>query len=414
LAATEFPIFSWLAALLWPLAGLGELWGRVLATAFSALTAVYLFLLVEEDLGREAALYAGALFSFLPIEVYFGRTVQPEAMALCATVAAFYHWRRSLGPDRPWAHWAAATLAAFLAVSLKLPYVYLFAPLAWLSWERLGRCFWRDWRGWAAFGLTLAGTTAWYKYASTGTFVIPSKAGDFAQFLNYKLYYLQRQFISRFPELCATHLGLLPLAVGAALLMKRRLFFYAAWFAAFGLSLIVGGYYTFGHEYTSLPWAPVNAAFMGAGLLWLREKAATLRPRPRAWALAGLIFFVVYMPVYSVLRIRHWYHIGSPSLIPAAVAADRVSAPDDLFLCNSAQAPLFLFYLHRRGWGVELEGDPATARAGLDQRIAAGARFFFAPKSGPFQDRRGEMARRFYARFPVAYDQDGLLIFRLR
>ncbi|MCX5797141.1 MAG: glycosyltransferase family 39 protein [Elusimicrobia bacterium] len=414
LAATEFPLFSWLTALLWPLAGLGELWGRLLATAFSALTAVYLFLLLEEDLGREAALYAGILFSFLPIEIFFGRTVQPEAMALCATVAAFYHWRLALGPARPWAHWAAATLAAFLAVSLKLPYVYLFAPLAWLSWERLGRSFWRDLRGWAAFGLALAGTAAWYKHASTGTFVIPSKPGEFGALLNYKLHYIPRQFISRFPELCATHLGLLPLAAGAVLFMRRRLFFYEAWFAAFGLSLVAGGSYTFDHEYTSLPWAPVNAAFMGAGLLLLREKASALRPRPKAWALAGLALLVAGMPVYSVLRIRRWYSIGSPALVRAAAAADRVSAPDDLFLCNSVHLPLFLFYLHRRGWGVGIEGDPAAAWAELDRRIAAGARFFFAPKSGPFQDREGETARRFYARFPVAYDQDGLLIFRLR
>ncbi|MDD5629131.1 MAG: hypothetical protein PHU21_08700, partial [Elusimicrobia bacterium] len=198
------------------------------------------------------------------------------------------------------------------------------------------------------------------------------------------------------------------------LLWRRRLYFYPAWFAAFGFSLVVGGYYTFGHEYTSLPWAPVNAAFMGAGLLVLREKASALRPRPRAWALAGLLLLAAAMPVYSVLRIRHWYGIGSPAVVGAAAAADRVGSPDDLFLCNSFQAPMFLFYLHRRGWGVAFEGDPAAAWAELDRLIAGGARFFFTTKSGPFQDRDGELARRFYARFPVAYDEGGLLIFRLR
>jgi len=414
LAATEFPIFSWLMALLWPLAGLGGLWGRLLATAFSAGTAVYLFLIVEEDLGREAALYAGVFFSWIPMEIYFGRTVQPEAMAVCATVAAFYHWRRALAPGRPWGHWAAATLAAFLAVSLKLPYVYLFAPLAWLSWEKLGRASWRDGRGWAAFLLTAAGVGAWYRYASTGAFVIPTKTGDFLGFLNYKPYYLERQFISRFPELAATHVGLLPLAVGAGVLLRRKLFFYAAWFVAFALSLVAGGYYTFGHEYTSLPWAPVNAAFMGAGMLALRQKTAALRPPRRTWAWAGLLLLVVAMPVYSVLRIRHWYKIGCPELVPAEAAADRVSARDDLFLCNSAQTPLFLFYLHRRGWGVYFEGDLPSAWADLDKRIAQGARFFFALKSGLFQDRDGEVARGFYKRFPVAYDDGRLLIFRLR
>ena len=413
LAATEFPIFSWLMALLWPLAGLAELWGRLLAAAFSALTAVYLFLLVEEDFGREAALYAGTLFSLLPIEIYFGRTVQPEAMAVCATVAALYHWRRSLGPGRPWGHWAAATMGAFLAVSLKLPYVYLCVPLAWLAWERLGAAFWRDGRSWGALCIVSAGVFAWYHHASTGVFVIPMKGGEFMAFLHYKLYYIQRQFLSRFPELASTYMGLFLLGAGAFVILRRRLYLYAAWFAAFGFSLIAGGYYTFGHEYTSLPWAPVNAAFMGAGLCFLREKAAALPSPRRAWALAALVLLVAAMPVYSTLRIRHWYRLGWPEPSRAAQVADRVSAADDLFVGSGGEGIMFLYYLHRRGWAVDFQDDAPAAWARLEECIGQGARFFFAMRSGLFRDQEGEVARRFYARFPLVYDEDGLLVFRL-
>ncbi|OGS68214.1 MAG: hypothetical protein A3J79_00400 [Elusimicrobia bacterium RIFOXYB2_FULL_62_6] len=413
LAATEFPIFSWLVALLWPLAGLGELWGRLLAVGFSALTAVYLFLLVEDDLGREGAFYAGTLFSLLPIEIYFGRTVQPEAMALCSTVAALHHWRRSLGPGRPWGHWAAATLGAFLAVSLKLPYGYLFAPLAWLTWERLGGKSWCDWRAWAAFLLVVSGLFAWYHHARAGVFVIPTKGSEFLVFLHLKPYYLEKQFLSRFPELAATHMGLLLLGAGALVLLRRRLYFYAAWFAAFGLSLVAGGYYTFLHEYTSLPWAPINAAFMGAGLLFLREKAAALPSPRRAWTMAALALLVAAMPVYSTLRIRHWYRLGWPGAARAAQAADRVSAADDLFISHGMEAVMSLYSLHRRGWGVDFRDDAPAAWAQLEGHIQDGARFFFTMKAGFFADPEGEVARRFYARFPLVYDEDGLLIFRL-
>jgi len=37
-AATEFPLYMWLVGLLWPLGGLGELWGRLLSALFSAAT----------------------------------------------------------------------------------------------------------------------------------------------------------------------------------------------------------------------------------------------------------------------------------------------------------------------------------------------------------------------------------------
>ena len=420
-ASTEFPIYMWLVGLLWPLAGLAETWGRVLSAAFSALTAVYLFLLVEDDQGPGAALAAGSLFSFIPLEVYFGRTVQPEAMALCASAAALFHWRRALAPGRPWGHWAAATLAAFTAVSLKLPYVYLFAPLAWLAWERLGRAAWRDGRTWGAALLAVGGVAAWYRYsASASLYVVPTQAGQFFGVLDYGRlgYYVQYQFLSRFPELAATHMGLLFLGAGAFLAVwRQRRWFYAVWFLAIAVSLVAGGGYTFFHEYTSLPFAAVNACLMGAGLSWLIEKAAALRPARRGWAWAGLVLLVVAMPVYSFARIQRWYRPTYAFLVQdgrAARAADLVSSRDDLFVCNERAPSVFLFHLRRRGWWVDFQVDLPKAWPRLDELLAQGARFFVTEKSGLFQTRDGEVSRTFYARYPVVYDEGGLLIFKMR
>ena len=415
-AATEFPLFMWLTGLFWPLAGLAELWGRILASAFSALTAVYLFLLVEEDCGREAALFAATLFSFMPLEIYFGRTVQPEALALCATVAALYHWRRSLENSPAWGHWAAAVAAAFLAVSHKLPYAFLFAPMAWLSWRKLGRQALKDPQQLAGILLPVLGTLAWYRYAASGSYVVPTKAREFLGMLDYDrrlLYYLQFQFISRFPELTTTHMGLPLLAVGIFALPRPSRSFYAVWFGAVALSLAVYGGYSFYHEYTSLPLVPVNAALMGAGLDFLRRKASGLS-RARAWALAGLALLVLAIPIYSVARIGHWYKINQPFLLQARQAADQVSSPDDLFVCGERSPVAFLFYMRRKGWGVNFWDKGPQELKAVAQRMGKGARFFAAEKSGPFQDQNSEIARWFYSRFPVAWDRDGFLIFRLR
>jgi len=417
-AATEFPLFMWLIGLFWPVAGLAELWGRVLAAAFSALTAVYLFLLLEDDLGRDIALFAGTLFSFIPLEIFFGRTVQPEALALCATVAALYHWRRALGPKRPWTHWLAATLSAFLAVSHKLPYAYVFAPLGWLAWERLGRAACKDLRSWAALGLAAGGVLAWYAYASAGVYVVPtSSLSQFLNILEYRRlpYYVQFQLLSRFPELAATHAGVLFAGVGAWLLVGReRRMFYAVWFISVLASIVAGGGYTFHHEYTSLPFAPINAAFMAAGLRLLFMRINSLAPAWRPWARCALAALTLSMPVYSLARIRHWYRINHPFLTRAAAVADRVSAPDDLFLCNERAASVFLFYLRRRGWRLAFPDDEPGAREQLEIRIRQGAKFFATEKAGAFRDPATDIARRFYARFPVVWDADGLLIFRLQ
>ncbi len=417
-AATEFPLFMWLAGLLWPLLGLSELWGRLLAAGFSALTAAYLFRFLEEDLGREAAFYAGVLFSCIPLEVYFGRTVQPEALALFATVAAFFHWDRAFRPGRSWGHWLAAVALAFLAVAHKLPYAYLLLPLAHLAWLRLGRPALSDARCLLGLALIPLGVAGWYLYASGGgAYVVPTRPDEFLKMLDYRRlpYFVQFQAFSRFPELATTYGGLVLLAFGAReLVFRRGLAFYAVWFLSVWATLIAGGGYTFHHEYTSLPLAPINAAFMGLGLKLLLGRARASHREIRSWALAGVFLLALAVPVHAALRIRHWYHQSYPFLRGAARAADAVSGRDDLFLANERAASVFLFYLDRRGWAWDLAEAGEARLPEVEEKIAQGARFFATQKAGPFKDEDGVYARWFYSRFPVVYDEGGLLIFKLR
>ncbi|MBI4676637.1 MAG: glycosyltransferase family 39 protein [Elusimicrobia bacterium] len=416
-AATEFPLYMWLVGLLWSLAGLGEVWGRVLAALFSALTAVYLFRLLERRLGEEAAFYAGVLFSFIPLEVYFGRSVQPEALALLATVGATFHWEASLEEGRPWGHWLAAAAYAVVAVGSKLPYAYVLAVLFALSWERLGRRAWWDWRGYAAAGLVCGAVWAWYRHASSGAYVVPTASRDLLALLDYQGMprYLKHQFLSRFPELTATYGGLALMAVGAReTVLKRRDLFLPAWFAAVAVHLALGGFYAYHHEYTSLPFAPINAALMGAGLAFLRSKAAGLSGKARSWALAGTALLALSVPIHAGLRIRHWYRLDYPFLAHAARAADEVSSASDLFLCNSWGPSVYLYYLDRRGWAWSVPKAGESRIGEVEDKIKAGAKFYMTGKDPEYRDRNSFYYRYFFSRYPVVYDRDGMLIFRVR
>jgi 4-amino-4-deoxy-L-arabinose transferase-like glycosyltransferase len=417
-AAMEFPLYTWLIGALWPIAGLGVLWGRVLSLLFSVLTAVYLYFFVARDAGDEAALYAGLIFTALPVEIYFGRTVQPESLALLATMAALYHWDRSLERGRSWGHWLAAVVAAFLAVAHKLPYAYIFLPLAAQAYLKLGPRMLRDARVWIAPVAAALAVFAWYHRASTGVYVVPTNESEFASLLDYGRlgYFVKYQFLSRYPELTTSYAGLLFVVLGFRdLVWKRGRRLYAWWLLAVGVDIVAGGHYTFDHEYTSLPFAPVNAALAGAGLAWLRARAAEA-PRPkRRWALAGVAVLALSIPVHAVFRISRWYKLNFPYLTDAAKAADAVSASGDLFVCNQRAASLCLYYLDRRGWSwdVEERGEDASRKL-LDERIADGARFYFSGPEGAFADRRGAFAAEFIARHPLVYDANGMMIFRLR
>lgn len=416
-AATELPVYLWLVGLFWPLAGLGELWGRFLSAAFSALTALYLFRLVEKDLGLKTAFWAGLFFSCIPLEIYFGRTIQPEAAALLAATAALFHWRRAFSAEASVWDWPAAVLAAFLAVGMKLPFIFILGPLAFIAWEKLGPRFWISLKVWAAPLLALGGVYAWYRYASFGTYVVPTRADQFWFLLEYARlpYFTFFQFTSRFPELAATYGGLILGWFGLRrILPSRELRLYPVWWACVALSLIAGSGYTFHHEYTSLPFAPINAVFMGAGAAYLIERLRSVSAARRRWAAAGLCLLLLSVPVHAVLRIKHWYRQNYEFLAHAAQAANAVSSPDDLFVANERASSVFLYYLDRRGWSWDLAEIGESNLAQMEQRIGQGAKFFITQKAGAFAGKDGFYSRWFYERFPVVYDAGGLLIFKLR
>lgn len=413
LAATEFPLMMWLHGRLWPIGGLGESWGRIIAAACSLLTALLLFLIFERELGREAALYGACLFSLIPLEIYFGRSIQPEAAALMGYAAALYFWDLSLGRGRPWWAWSLAVIGAFLAAGLKLPYAHCLIPLAGLSWRRLGRKAATDWRMWAAGIASMCGVLAWYWHARLGVYVVPTRSGDFQSLLDWSRlpYFAQFLLLSRFPELVTTYAGLVFFFIGAReLVWKRRETFWTAWLTGVIIHLLAMGRYSHAHEYTALPLAPVVAGLMGEGLRRLKDAAAA-SPRP-ALALGAVAILLAAMPAHAVLRIGHWYRQGAEVLAEAKQAADAVSVREDLFVTDSAGNSVFLYRLDRRGWSKSFT-DPAVDLQWLDDKTRLGARFVACEKRAACAEPDGFLWKRLRAHGPPLWDRGGLVVFRL-
>ncbi len=416
MAATELPVYMWLYGKLWPVGGLGEEWGRLISVAASLATALLLFGLYESEFGREAALWGAAIFTVIPVEVYFGRTVQPEATALLALIGCLAFWKRALEAGRPWGAWVGAAFCAFIAVGLKLPYAHLLVPLAGLTWRKLGKKALTDWRTYAAGFVAMGGVIAWYLWARTGVYVVPTHADEYTTLLSYGriLYFMQFQLLSRWPELVITYGGLVFFAVGfREILMKRRDAFWIAWFCGVALHLFAMSGYSHYHEYTALPLAPVVAGLIGFGVVRLRERAAAAPARRRPAAYAAIAFLLLAVPVHSALRINHWYKQGFEYLAGAREAAAAVSAPGDLFFTNCQASSVLLYYLDRRGWSSELDAQPALADSLLDKGVADGARFVASEKRGLFAE-GGAMWKRLRAQGAPAWDDGKLVIFRLR
>ncbi len=412
-AATEMPVYMWLVGLFWPLFGLREIWGRLLSTFFSALTAVVLFRFLEKSgpslgwLPTRAAFWASIFFGLMPVEIFFGRTVQPEAFALLCVVSclwAFDRWLAGYGPLL----WAVAAAAAILAIGHKLPYAYLLGVVAALAWARRGPACLRQAGFWSFLIVVPLLVFAWYKYASLGVYVVPTKGSAYWNLLNYERlpYFFFYQLFSRQVELSWTYPGALFFAAGAWTLVAAGPWFLGAWWACVLAGLLACGGYAFHHEYTALSWVPVNAAIIGLGFDRLLERYKDTR----RWL---LFLLVAAMPVNAAFRIGHWYRINFPYLLALKPVTDRISAPGDLFFCNERASSVPLFYLGRRGWAWDLEELGEGSLYKVEELIPRGAKFLFTEKKGPFLDRKSPIASFFYRRYPVVHEDAQTLIFRL-
>lgn len=405
LAATELPLYMYLFGKLWGLGGLTETWGRILSLLASCLTAVLLFLLFERELGREAAFYGALLFSVMPLEVYFGRTVQPEATALLGLVSGIYFWDLSLDKGRSNLHTAIAAFSVFLAVGHKLPYALVFFPLLGLARRRLKEKAWTDTRMLAAGAASMLGVAAWYKYASSGIYVVPTKGGEFANLFHYErtLYYARFLLSSRFLEVVTTYGGMVLFLAGAKrLLVDEREPFWLSWFGGTLLGTVALGGYGHSHDYTSLPLVPVAAGIMGAG-------AARLRASKKDWIRNAAFLLMLAVPVHAALRIPHWYGQGQTYLAGAGEAARAVSLAEDLFVVGGRAPSVPLYYLDRRGWWRHLEDEGLAAWDFLQEKRAEGARFVACERRGACAE-RGALARRLGK---PAWDDGSLVVFPL-
>jgi 4-amino-4-deoxy-L-arabinose transferase-like glycosyltransferase len=418
-AATELPMYMYIVGAAWDIFDLGEQWGRLVSIFFSLLTALLLFWFLERWLSERAAFSGALLFSLLPVEVFFGRTVQPEALALCATLGSFCCLDLYLSGKRRILSWLAAALLAAIAIGHKIPYGYMLGVCGMMMLARKGKKAFTDPALWFFIPTALGGVAAWYMYARSGTYVVPTQAGAFLALLDYSKapYYIQFQFLSRLPELAVSWPGMGLWAVGLWNLQDQkkdtRLFLWG-WLGCVAIYVTLGGAYTHHHDYTALPWALVNAAIMGLGLdralSWSAGLKGAKKTRAR-WALAALVLAI---PAYTFIRISHWYKTQDDWLPRAGEVVAQMSKPTDLFLCNERAPSFFLYYINRDGWSEAIFEMQYPTLEWVEKYIAQGGRYYLTRALGEFKNPNDPRVKPLLDRFPIVHKDPKFLILDLQ
>ncbi len=374
-AATQFPLYSYLVALLYKIFGVHDCWGRVVSLFFASFSAVALYFLAGRLLAESAAFGAALIYCFIPVRIYFMRAFMPESMAISALLAGFYCVLRWTEQKKFFPYgWASALLLA-LACLLKLPYTFLLVVPVWVICQKEKTAILKNLDVWLWISIIGLSMSAWYYYTTLGIPTLLNSQGIVHGELNLwvelrDLEFWSQIFLSRFPELLTTYAGLLFFLFGLGAAVNLNNGYLAVWLCATVVYTLASGHYSRVHQYASVPFAPVNACIIaqGAQVYWQKWSG-------RKWARVLFYFLLLSIPIHAALRIKHWYRLDEKWVLRAALQAAKISTPQDLFYINSSNQPFHLYHLKRKGWVRPIE-----SMSDLDLRLLPQvARFYLTP-----------------------------------
>jgi hypothetical protein len=383
---SEFPLYSYLVALIWKAGGVHEATARLLSIVCSLLGVLALYVLVKRLSDARLALVAAGFQALLPLNVYYGRAILPEAAYVPLSIAGLYWFDRHLETGS-WKSLLGSVAAITLACLLKITNLFLAVPLAYLAVDRRRRLPWLEWRLWLYPAIVLAATLLWYHHAnwigrtSRLSFGVWNygidKWGRWPLLGQWRFW--NGVIFQKIVERHLTWPGLGLLAVGVATGPRFRADRLCGWWLAGGavfLLVVSGGNLV--HEYYQLSIVPPLAYFLAKGTVapWRRPRAPALRIAT-VLLLAGVVGF-------SAHRCWEYYRVYrretvADQLALAALLQERTGPADRIVLLDEYDPTIF-WLADRRGWHVppeelvpprldEFTRDGAVCVAGL--RVAA-------------------------------------------
>ncbi len=411
----ELQIVPWLAALLYKLFGVHEIFGRLISIAFSLGTIVVAgrfarWLFASEGAGATAAL----AFAIYPGSTYYGRTFTPDTtMTFFLTAAVFASARWIVDDEARFGRrfWLAAGLTASALLAKPVAAVGL-VPIAACLVERRGlAATLRAPQTYVFFALALAPYAAYDAYVRaiaewhwasgiTRLHVLPALAASFASFgaLRHKL----GLFNGTLRMLAATMLGpvgfwALVAAPFATTLRRTPVRSAALLWGWLGAALA----YAFAVvtvervDYYLYPFLPLAAIWTGGLVEAVRGLLPATARRPAAAAGLALALVALWTGRNAVKP----YYAYSKTVYRQAKALDATLAPGALVVMGHYD-PSVLYYINRKGW----EEDPYLwTPFDEESAIKKGARYFIAIE--PRRLARNVELHAWLERFPTANPQ---------
>ncbi|TAM62141.1 phospholipid carrier-dependent glycosyltransferase [bacterium] len=389
----ELQIVPFLAATLYKIFGVHEVFGRLLSIAFSlgtiALTGLFARRLFASSVAGAAAAF---LFAVYPGSVYYGRTFMPDTtMVFFLTAALYATWcwlEDHAGETRSFWRPALLALLAFLAKPVALlgalpivalgirrhglratilrPATWLYAAVAFIplvAYLRFEHAI-AEWH-WAS-GITQRHVLPALLEALYSPAALAAKSMAFI----HEWHFLWQTMLG--PVGCLLAVAGVVLLAARALPGATLLWTWLAAVALYGFAVVT----VEPVDYYLYPVLPLAALFGGGASGWLYQRARPVGHAERvAWLLVAAIALAATTAIDRARVAK--YYVWRTGVYEQARALDG-GLPKDVLVVMGHYDPAILYYINRYGW----EEDPAVWTP-FDQEsaIRKGARYFIDVES---------------------------------
>ncbi len=406
---TEFPIYSFIVALIYKVFGVSEFWGRFLSIICFLVSLYFLYKFVINILDKKVAFWSGLFFLILPLNIYYSRTFQPESMLLMCSILGIYYFNNWLESEK----WQYLTLSGgfvALACLIKvLPIIYLGIPLFYLAWTKFGIRVFSQISLWIYSIFILASVVLWYYHAHQLFLEYGNTFGFWSgstNRYNYNIVLTLNFWTEILFRTAVRHFAIFgfPLFLLGLLITRKNSKEYVLdiWLVSVILTWILVPVTSLVHEYYQLQFMLPGVVFMGKACSKYFDKNAQKVNQRKTIVLLLCLTLAAGSAIYSIdymLKER----IDKSAVLQLAQQVKQNTEPDSLIIASTGSDPTLLYLSHRKGWLVnhsDVTEESILSRANLGAKYLVGSFNFVESYNFVVDDNQKQKINNFLNKYP--------------
>lgn len=369
----EFPIYNIAQAGLFKIFGVLtiEEWGRLVTIVASLSGSFFLYKIVSHYSGETAGLATAFFYTFLPFNIYYGRTILPDPSMVATLLGSVYFFSRWIDKKtKPWSTLLIAML--FLAASLLLkPYAIFFALVFLaIAYQEFGIGIFRQFKLYIFAFLAVLPLVSWRLWITNFPEGIPASSWLFnGNGIRFRPAFFRWIGYERLTKLISGYMGIILVIFGLyQLRFEKARLFYAAFLLSSLMYVVVLATGNVQHDYYQIVIMPGVAIIFGLGARFLLESKKNSFFHLNKLLLAFIIFIAFSM---SWLQVRDYFNINNRSIVIAGEAIDRMIPKDAKIIANYNGDTSFLYQTKRKGWASFEKPLPEMITMGADYLVLA-------------------------------------------